>query len=75
MKVSTRGRVTIPRQIRDCLGIHPSSEVEFQVEGEILRLTLVRKGRCRARCIVERLRGRGTVKLTTDEIMALTREP
>ncbi|MBW3660811.1 MAG: AbrB/MazE/SpoVT family DNA-binding domain-containing protein [Gemmatimonadetes bacterium] len=31
-KVTTKGQVTIPKEIRDRLGIHPGTEVEFKIE-------------------------------------------
>jgi AbrB family looped-hinge helix DNA binding protein len=73
MKVTTKGQVTIPQDMREQLGIQPGSEVEFRVEGKGLKLTRIRKGPARGRRIVEHMRGRGTVKMTTEEIMALTR--
>jgi AbrB family looped-hinge helix DNA binding protein len=73
MKVTTKGQVTIPLEIREKLGIHPGSEVEFQVRGNAVRIVPVRKGRPRGKRLVERLRGRGAVRMSTDEIMALTR--
>lgn len=73
MRVTTKGQVTIPQDIRDQLGIHPGSEVEFRIEGEGVKLLRVKGPRSRGRKIVEGLRGQGTVRLTTDEIMKLTR--
>jgi AbrB family looped-hinge helix DNA binding protein len=73
VKVTTKGQVTIPQEIRDQLGIQPGAEVEFQVEGDAVKMIPVRKARLRGRRTVERLRGKGTVRLTTDEIMAMTR--
>jgi AbrB family looped-hinge helix DNA binding protein len=73
MKVTTKGQVTIPQEIREKLGIQPGAEVEFEIAGKAVKMTPVRKARLRGRRIVEHLRGRGTVKLTTDEIMAMTR--
>ena len=73
MKVTTKGQVTIPQEIREQLDLQPGAEVEFHVEGKTIKLIPVRKAHLRGRRIVEHLRGRGTVKLTTDEIMALTR--
>jgi AbrB family looped-hinge helix DNA binding protein len=35
-KVTTKGQVTIPQEIRDRLGIHPGSTVEFSVEGDVV---------------------------------------
>jgi AbrB family looped-hinge helix DNA binding protein len=72
-KVTTKGQVTIPQEIRDRLGIHPGSTVEFAVQGDVVTLRKS-KDEGRGRAIVARLRGATTTSLTTDEIMALTRE-
>jgi AbrB family looped-hinge helix DNA binding protein len=69
-KVTTKGQVTIPQEIRDLLGIHPGSTVEFAVEGDVVT---VRKAPGRGAAIVARIRGTATAGLTTDEIMAMTR--
>jgi AbrB family looped-hinge helix DNA binding protein len=73
MKVTTKGQVTIPQDIREQLHLQPGAEVEFRVEGKAVKMIPVKRAHLRGRRIVERLRGRGTVKLTTDEIMAMTR--
>jgi AbrB family looped-hinge helix DNA binding protein len=73
MKVTTKGRVTIPMELREQLGIQPGAEVEFAVDGNTIRMTPVRKAAADGRRIVQRLRGRATVRTTTDEILALTR--
>jgi AbrB family looped-hinge helix DNA binding protein len=76
MKITTKGQVTIPIEIREKLGLFPNSEVEFEVTGQTVRIRKVRRADARGRrgkSIVERLRGRGSVQMTTDEILALTR--
>jgi AbrB family looped-hinge helix DNA binding protein len=73
MKVTTKGQVTIPLEIRERLSIHAGTEVEFSVEGNVVRLVPTRRSEARGKRVVERLRGRATVRMTTDEIMALTR--
>jgi AbrB family looped-hinge helix DNA binding protein len=73
MKVTTKGQVTIPQAIRERLGIFPGAEVEFVMEGKVAKIIPLKQSRARGRRIVEHLRGRGTVRMTTDEIMALTR--
>ena len=76
MKITTKGQVTIPIEIREKLGLLPNTEVEFELVGRAVRLRKARRtkgaGR-RGKSIVERLRGRGSVRMTTDEILALTR--
>jgi AbrB family looped-hinge helix DNA binding protein len=73
MKVTTKGRVTIPVEIRERLAIHAGTEVEFSVEGNVVRLVPTTRSHVRGERVVERLRGRASVRMTTDEIMALTR--
>lgn len=72
MRVTTKGQVTIPQEVRRQLGITPGSEVEFQLDGAGARLVRVSPGQGNA--AVVRMRGRATVTLSTEEIMALTRD-
>ena len=72
MKVTVKGQVTIPRHIRDKLGITPNTEVNFQEEGRRVYLTK-KKVPVPKKNIFRRYRGIATVRMTTDEIMALTR--
>ena len=72
MRVTTKGQVTIPQHIREKLGITPAVEVDFIEEKD--RVYLVkRKGNTEKTQKFRKLRGIGNVKMTTDEIMALTR--
>ena len=76
MRITTKGQVTIPVEIREKLGLLPNTEVEFEVVGQAVRMRKVRSARGagrRGKSIVQRLRGRGSVRMTTDEILALTR--
>lgn len=72
MKVTTKGQVTIPQEIRDRFGFLPHTEVHFEVRDGDVVLVKAEAGR-RGRKIVEHLRGRGDVGMTTDEILELTR--
>jgi AbrB family looped-hinge helix DNA binding protein len=72
MRVTTKGQVTIPQHIREKLGITPAAEVDFVEEED--RVFLVKlKGKKAATRKFAKLRGAATVKMTTDEIMLLTR--
>ena len=73
MRVTSKGQVTIPREIRRQLGIVSQTEVEFLIEHDTVTLRLAQSVPTRGKRIVDSLRGRATVKMTTDEIMALTR--
>ncbi len=70
MRVTQKGQVTIPLEVRRALGITPGSDVGFELDGQGARLVVDRD---RAAREIERLRGAGDVELTTDEILALTR--
>ena len=73
MRVTAKGQVTIPQHIREELGIKPYSEVDF-VKAKDGRYRLVKvKRESTGNTRFRRLRGVATVKMTTDEIMALTR--
>ncbi|MEJ2165554.1 MAG: AbrB/MazE/SpoVT family DNA-binding domain-containing protein [Desulfobacterales bacterium] len=73
MRVTTKGQVTIPQHIREKLGILPATEIEFIEEKD--RVYIVKKEDPENRNNrFRKLRGVATVRMTTDEIMALTRK-
>jgi len=73
MRVTTKGQVTIPQHIREKLGILPATEIEFVEEKD--RVYIVKKkGPDNPNNRFRKLRGVATVRMTTDEIMALTRK-
>lgn len=73
MKVTSKGQVTIPQALRERHGLLPGTEVEFVEEDGTVRIRKAEGTRRRGRRVVAHLRGRGTVDMTTDEILALTR--
>jgi antitoxin PrlF len=73
MRITTKGQVTIPREVREKMGFLPHSDVEFVIEGNAVVIRKVEGKETRGRNLVERMRGRATVRMSTDEIMALTR--
>lgn len=75
MRITSKGQVTIPVSVRERAGLLPNTEVEIEYDGRTVKIvkTKNRKSGGRGRRIVDHLRGRGTGKLTTDQIMALTR--
>jgi antitoxin PrlF len=75
MRVTEKGQVTIPKHLRDELGIGAGTEVAFERAEDAILVRKVEGGSNRGREMVNRLRGRGDVRLSTEEIMALTREP
>jgi AbrB family looped-hinge helix DNA binding protein len=76
MRITSKGQVTIPQEIRERFGFLPETEVEFRVEGGAVRLLKIktRRGASRGQSVVKRLRGTADVSMSTDEILALTRK-
>lgn len=72
MRVTTKGQVTIPQPIREKLGITPAVEIDFIEEKGRIYLVKGKEEKSKPNTF-RRLRGVATVKMTTDEIMALTR--
>ena len=74
MRITSKGQVTIPQDIREKLGLLPHSEVEFEIVGDSVQVRK-KKGKkmSRGEMIVAHLRGRGNKRFTTSEIMAMTR--
>lgn len=75
MRITSKGQVTIPLDIRNRLGLLPHTEVEFEVAGDHAR---IRKARgaglsARGRLAVDALRGSADARMSTEQIMALTR--
>ncbi len=71
MKVTERGQVTIPKELRERFGFLPDTEVEFQVRDGALQLVRSAKQRAAA---VQRLYGRKQFARSTEELMRLLRE-
>jgi AbrB family looped-hinge helix DNA binding protein len=72
MRITKKGQVTIPAEIRKKLGLLPSTEVQIATDGNVVT---IRKSDSlsRGRRIVERLSRARANGMTTDEIIALTR--
>ena len=73
MRITTKGQVTIPQEFREALGLLPHSEVEFELDGDSVRIRRARKSTSRGETIIARMRGTTTSGLSTDAIMKLTR--
>lgn len=72
-RVTQKGQITIPVELRRKFGLLPYSEVEVvEKDGEVV-VRLKEGATYRGRWIAERLRGRLKGGMTTDELMQLTR--
>jgi AbrB family looped-hinge helix DNA binding protein len=76
MRITSKGQVTIPVDIRERAGLLPQTEVEFEFDGNAVRIVRAkaRNKDGRGARLVAHLRGRGDVEMSTDAIMALTRD-
>lgn len=72
--VTTKGQVTIPKPIRDSLGIEPGTKVDFRrnEQGEIVLSRA--DGAPRQQSRFAKVRGSLNIDLSTDEIMAMLRD-
>ena len=73
MHITSKGQVTIPLAIREEMGLLPETEGEFVVEGGRVIVRKVPSEQSRGRRLVEAMRGQATSRMSTEEIMALTR--
>ena len=73
MQITSKGQVTIPQEIRNALGLLPHTEVEFEVSGDHARIRKARRTGARGQRVLGALRGAADTRMSTEEIMALTR--
>ena len=71
MRITTKGQVTIPMEIRESMGLLPHTQVKFVVKGNCVYLE--KEASTRGKTLIQSMRGKGEIKMTTDEIMSLTR--
>jgi AbrB family looped-hinge helix DNA binding protein len=69
MKVTSKGQVTIPQDLRRKYRIDSHAEVDFVEEDGKIVVKVAKKSQSSIRKLV----GRGDIRLTTDEILRLTR--
>ena len=73
MRITSKGQVTIPLAIRKKAGLWPNTEVSFTIRRDVVVLRQVALAAGRGRQLIERMRGKATAGMSTDQIMALTR--
>jgi len=72
MRVTTKGQVTIPRSVREILGIVPETEIDFIEDHG--RFYIVKSDEPKITGKFKKLRGIATAKMSTEDILRLTRE-
>jgi antitoxin PrlF len=75
--LTSKGQITLPKHIRDALGLTPGSGVEFELDAQgraVLRKAGEKTGESApGPDRFDRVRGRATVPWRTDELMRLLR--
>ena len=74
MRITSKGQVTIPQNVREQMGFLANTEVEFFVSGDKVFLQKVESDEGRGKDLITCMKGKGNVILRTDEILAMTRE-
>ena len=79
MRITVKGQVTIPQTVRDVAGLQPGTEVDFIIGDDgVVRVVPAGQGvghkAMRLDAVIDGLTGSADSRLSTNEIMALTRE-
>lgn len=75
MKLTQKGQVTIPKQYRNQYGLTPNTEVVFEAaEGGVLIRPAPKERTKRLKAALKRARGSANTGMSTDEILAMTRD-
>jgi antitoxin PrlF len=72
MHVTTKGQITIPLELREKYGITPDTELEMVDDNG--KITIKKGEKQKRKNKFGKFRGIADIKMTTDEIMALTRQ-
>ncbi len=73
MKVSSKGQVTIPAELRERYSLHAGDDVDVIEEGGALRIVRAEASQTRGQRLTARMLGRANTSMTTDELMELLR--
>jgi AbrB family looped-hinge helix DNA binding protein len=72
-RVTQKGQVTIPIQMREALGLVTGTVVDFELDGQVVKITRADQAQDRGRRAIDVLRGRAGGELVTDDLLELTR--
>jgi AbrB family looped-hinge helix DNA binding protein len=73
MRITSKGQITIPIEIREKMGFLSDTDVDFEVVNGKVYLKRAGSQTRRSRNLIARMRGKATIKMTTDDIMTMTR--
>jgi len=74
MRITSKGQVTIPQELREQTGLLPHTEVRFEFDGTAVRILPAGPSpTSRGAGVLRNLQGKATSRMTTEQILALTR--
>jgi AbrB family looped-hinge helix DNA binding protein len=74
MRITTKGQVTIPQEIREKHGFHPHTEVEFVVERGRVFLKRKKGAATAAERLMQHLRNAPKMRMSSKELLAILRD-
>lgn len=75
-RLTSKGQVTIPKAMRDAIGLRPGDVVEFERDGERLFISRARYERAEDHPLIKRMREAGErMTMSSEELMKLLRDP
>jgi AbrB family looped-hinge helix DNA binding protein len=76
MRITSKGQITIPQQVREELNLHPGDEIDVVIDGNGAKIVRAAGSPTRGRRVVAGLRGTATAQLdmSTDQLVALLRD-
>lgn len=72
MLITSKGQITIPKELREALGLLPHTHVEFERIGDELRIRKATQS-ARGKKLLATMTGKSTISMSTEEILGLTR--
>lgn len=73
MRLNSKGQVTIPARLRHRHGLHEGDEVDVVEQDGALRIVRADDTSSRGSRLVDRMRGRASSAMGTDELLGLLR--
>ncbi len=78
MRITSKGQVTIPREVRERAGLMPGTDVDFEIDAKgavrVMKVQAKAGRKTRGQKLVERLQGKGDFKgMTADEVVLMMR--
>lgn len=80
MRMTSKGQVTIPKSVRDSAGIKPGADLSIVYDRGVIKILRQKRGNAAAEeqartAWLNRVRGVATSDVSTEDILAMTRDP